>query len=322
MQRPRQRFFILACCVAVLGLLGFGNGAPAGAFPTGIVLMRVTQLIGGGTCQLGSVDLVTGTVTPLPHVGGDVCLSDIAYAPDGRLFGLASNVGQPAGPIHLFQLDTTTGQIVADLGQFGSFNAFADPTTAGLAFDSSGTVFALMQGADPGCGTNSSCLYSANLSNIGAAQFLGAAPSGTFLNNLAISCAGAGFTIEPQFAPMSTKANGANSPGETRSQDAGPNARLDALNLINGAPSGIGTGFGTDNLLSGLDFDGTGKLWGVGTTADTVRHVFALDTTTGTASVGPVLAGATGDPISLALQTCSTPPPPAPPLVITPRFTG
>src|ERR1700722_13499300 len=139
MRRPRWRVFIVACCAAALGLLGIGAATPAGAFPTGIVLMRVTQLIGGGTCQLGSVDLVTGTVTPLPHVGGDVCLSDIAYAPDGRLFGLASNAGQPAGPIHLFQLDTTTGQVTADLGQFGSFNAFADPTTAGLAFDSSGT---------------------------------------------------------------------------------------------------------------------------------------------------------------------------------------
>jgi hypothetical protein len=319
MPRLRWRLFVLVCCVAVLGLFGIGDGSPAGAFPTGIVLMRVTQLIGGGTCQLGSVDLVTGTVTPLPHVGGDVCMSDIAYAPDGRLFGLASNLGQPAGPIHLFQLDTTTGQVAADLGQFGSFNAFADPTTAGLAFDSSGTVFAMMQGADPGCGTNASCLYRANLSAIGAAQFVGAAPSGTFLNNLAISCAGAGVTIEPQPGPMSTGTTGAKPAGAIRSNDAGPNARLDALNLTNGAPSGIGTGFGANNLLSGLDFDGTGTLWGVGTTADTARHVFTLDPATGTASVGPVLAGATGDPISLALQTCSTPP--SPPM-IAPLFTG
>lgn len=121
------------CCIAALGLLGIGEDPPAGAFPTGIVDMLVTQRLGGADCQLGSVDLVTGTVTPLPHVGGDVCMSDIAYAPDGRLFGLATNVGQPPGPIHLFQLDTTTGQVAADLGQVGSFNAFADPTEAGLA---------------------------------------------------------------------------------------------------------------------------------------------------------------------------------------------
>lgn len=321
MRRNRWRRVVLAGCIAALGLYGIGAGTPADASPTGIVLMRVTQLIGGGTCQLGSVDLATGIVTPLPHVGADVCMSDIAYAPDGRLFGLATNAGQPAGPIHVFQLDTSTGQVVADLGQFGSFNAFADPTTAGLAFDSSGTVFALLQGADPGCSTNSSCLYSASLNNIGAAQFLGAAPAGTFLNNLAISCPGAAFTIEPQFGPESTRTTGANLPGGIRGKDAGPNARLDALNLTNGAPTGVGTGFGANNLLSGLDFDSTGKLWGVGTTADMVRHVFALDTTTGAASVGPVLAGATGDPISLALQTCSAPSPPSP-VVITPRFTG
>ena len=121
MRRGVRRVAVLLCCVAVLGLLGVGGGAPAGAFPTGVVDMLVTQRIGGADCQLGLVDLVTGTVTPLPHVGGDVCMSDIAYAPDGRLFGLATNAGQPAGPIHLFQLDTTTGQVDADLGQFGSF---------------------------------------------------------------------------------------------------------------------------------------------------------------------------------------------------------
>lgn len=74
---------------------------------------------------------------------------------------------------------------------------------------------------------------------------------------------------------------------------------------------------------AGFDFDGTGKLWGVGTTADTVRHVFTLGATAATATVGPVLAGATGDPVSLALQACSTapsPPPPSP--VATPRFPG
>jgi hypothetical protein len=321
MRRGVRRFAVLLCCVAVLGLLGVGGSGPAGAFPTGVIDMLVTQRIGGADCQLGLIDLVTGTVTPLPHVGGDVCMSDIAYAPDGRLFGLATNAGQPPGPIHLFQLDTTTGQVDADLGQFGSFNAFADPTEAGLAFDSSGTVFATMVGTDAGCGTSATCLYRANLSNIAAAQFVGAAPTGTSLENLAISCSDAGFTIEPAPGTMNAKTKSATPPGGVRSEDAGPNALLNALNLTNGAPSTIGTGFGTNNLLSGLDFDGTGTLWGVGTTADTVRHVFTLDTTTGTATVGPILAGATGDPVSLALQTCSTPPPP-PPLVIAPRFTG
>ena len=231
MRRGVRRFAVLLCCVAVLGLLGVGGGAPAGAFPTGVIDMLVTQRLGGADCQLGLVDLVTGTVTPLPHVGGDVCMSDIAYAPDGRLFGLATNAGQPPGPIHLFQLDTTTGQVDADLGQFGSFNAFADPTEAGLAFDSSGTVFATMVGTDAGCGTSATCLYRANLSNIAAAEFVGAAPAGTSLDNLAISCADAGFTIEPQPGTMNAKTKSATPPGGVRSDDAGPNALLDALEL-------------------------------------------------------------------------------------------
>jgi hypothetical protein len=95
---------------------GVFGAPPAGASPTGFVLMQVTQNLGGGTCQLGSVDLATGVVTPLPHVGADVCGSDLALTPDGRLFGLGSNPGQPAGPIHLFQFDTATGQRAADLG--------------------------------------------------------------------------------------------------------------------------------------------------------------------------------------------------------------
>ena len=310
MRRCRTWCACLAVCLLSASLLGLVSAGPVGASPTGIVLMRVTQLIGGGTCQLGSVDLATGVVTPLPHVAGDVCLSDLAYAPDGRLFGLQSNAGQPAGPIHLFQLDPVTGQIAADLGQVGSFNAFADPTEAGLAFDSSGTLFVSMLGQDAGCNTTSSCLYRASLSNLGAAQFVGVAAADTFLESLAISCPGAAFTLEPQGGT-----------GSVKSQDVGPNALLESRDLGTGAVSTVGTGVGAANLVAGLDFDSTGRLWGVGTTDDTVRHVFTIDTTTGVASAGPVLAGATGDPIALALQPCSTPAPPAP-VVISPRFTG
>jgi hypothetical protein len=301
MHHGRRRCAYLTLFV-VGGLLGLFGATPASASPTGIVLMQVTQNIGGGTCQLGSVDLATGVVTPLPHVAGDVCLSDLAYSPDGRLFGLESNLGQPAGPIHLFQLDPTTGQVAADLGQVGTFNAFADPTTAGLALDASGTMFVAMNGQDPSCNGSSTCLYRASLTNLAAAQFVGAAPTGAFLGALAISCPGAAFTI-----------NGL----------AGvPNSVLESRNLSTAAVSPVGSGFGVHDLVVGLDFDATGTLWGVGTTDDTVRHVFTLDTTTGVGNVGPVLAGATGDPVSLALSPCSAPAPPPQPLVVVPRFTG
>lgn len=314
MRLVRRRCAYIVLCLVGASLLGLVGATPAGASPTGIVLMRVTQNIGGGTCQLGSVDLATGVVTPLPHVANDVCLSDLAYSPDGRLFGLANNVGQPAGPVHLFQLDPTNGQVTADLGQVGTFNAFANPNDAGLAFDASGAVFIAMIGQDPACSGNSSCLYRASLSNVAAAQFVGAAPANNFLENLAISCPGAAFTIQGQESPMVA-------PGNVTTKDVGPNAILEARNLSTGAITAVGAGFGATNVVAGLDFDGAGKLWGVGTTTDTVRHVFTLDTTTGLASVGPVLAGATGDPVSLALQACPPPPPP-PPVVIPPRFTG
>ncbi len=314
MRRARTWCACFVVCVIFASLLALADAGPVGASPTGVVLMQVTQNLGGGTCQLGSVDLATGVVTPLPHVGGDVCMSDLAYAPDGRLFGLQKNLGQPAGPIHLFQLDPVSGQVAADLGQVGSFNAFADPTTAGLAFDSSGTVFVAMIGQDPGCGGNSSCLYRATLTNLGAAQFVGVAPTGTVLENLAISCPGAAFTIEPQAGA-----------GSVKTKDGGPNALLESRNLGTGGITTVGTGLGAANLVSGLDFDTTGRLWGVGTTSDAVRHEFTIDTATGGASVGPVLAGATGDPVSLALQPCASPAPPPPPpapVVVGPRFTG
>jgi hypothetical protein len=298
------------CCssllVVVLATSGVGTfeAAPAGASPTGFVLMQVTRNIGGGTCQLGSVDLATGIVTPLPHVGADVCVSDLALTTDGRLFGLASNAGQPAGPIHLFQLDPTTGQRAADLGQVGTFNAFANPDSAGLAFDSSGALFVVMTGQDPGCAGGSPCLYRTSLANPSGAQFVGVGQPES-LEGLAISCAGAGFTLT---AP-------------------GVNAVLTGRSLSTGAVSSVGTGVGSSNVVAGLDFDSAGTLWGVGSTTGVapVRHVFTLDLTTGLATVGAILTGSTGDPVSLGLPACSArPPPPAPPaaVVITPKFTG
>lgn len=297
-----------SCLIAILlgaSLFGVFGAPPAGASPTGFVLMQVTPNLGGGTCQLGSVDLATGVVTPLPHVGADGCGSDLALTPDGRLFGLGSNPGQPAGPIHLFQFDTATGQRAADLGQVGTFNAFAGPSNAGLAFDLSGAVFVVMVGQDAGCGGGSPCLYRASLTNPSAAQFIGAGPLGSHLQGLAISCLGAAVTLD--------------SPGA--------NALLASRNLSTGAVSPIGTGVGATTTVLGLDFDSAGTLWGVGSTNNgvPVSHVFTLDPTTGLASVGPLLTGTTGVPVALALSGCSLPPPPPgppPAVVVVPRFTG
>lgn len=110
----------------------------------------------------------------------------------------------------------------------------------------------MMLGTDPGCGTNSSCLYRASLSDLGAAQFVGGAPTGTFLNNLAISCAGAGFTIEPQAQQMGTNPRSRTPSRGVRSKDAGANALLAGLNLTNGVSTAIGAGFGVNNLLAGV----------------------------------------------------------------------
>ena len=130
----------LALSTAVL----FGaTEVPAAAGPTGFT----TVLVGDVTCQLAQVDLSTGTLTPFGPVSANHCAVDLAFAPDGTLYGIVAGPERtsPGSPLSFMQLerfDKTTGAVTV-VGQITTFGfGMLSVGAGGLAFDNTGTLYA------------------------------------------------------------------------------------------------------------------------------------------------------------------------------------
>jgi hypothetical protein len=128
--RSRLRKFVALCVVSSSVIWGTINASRAG----GPVLW-----IGDSTGTLGRVDVTTGEVTVVGPSG--VTLTDIAFDPDGNLWGISSS--------NLYSVNTTTGAatVVGPTG-IGGGNA--------LVFGTDGTLYA--------AGTTSTSLYTVDTS--------------------------------------------------------------------------------------------------------------------------------------------------------------
>jgi len=290
--------------------------------------------------QLAEIDLETGEVDPLPDAPSPAaCAVDLAFAPDGDLYGLVAGIDTsvvpPAQFAELVEFDTRTGD--ADvIGRIGDFSSAVGFGFGGLTFDAQGALYAMLVGSstlpngDPECATAyfNSCLYQIeDPDDPGDVELVGvslAAPADPLevVGTLAASCddtysgrlRGGGATV-----PLSSVA--------TLDVD---DADLDVIGDL-----------ATGNVLFGADFadssfDHDGDFYGI-TASVTIApsppvfvfRVSELDPEGGTPidDPGPAITLPAGFEVILALAIepldCTAPAPPEPtPLVIEPTFTG
>jgi len=328
---------LVGVLVLAAGALVAIGATPAGAAPNAFMLLVNTNT--PNTCQLAGIDLATGMVTPTTNpASAGACASDLAETSDGRVFGIQQVGSSPTATVQLLQYNTTSGA-PTPLGQIGTFNALAPLRSfGGVTFDKNGNLFVEMFGSgDPNCSTASVCLYRVDPTNPANVTFLGLGPTEAPIEFLTAACDGRVMTLEPPVSPPDGGSAKSLAPQPGQSQAQGPiqaqasfNSVLASRNTTNGALSAIGTGVGANNELTGIAFDSGGTLWGVGQTIPSsvpTFNVFTVNTTTGVATVGPTLSGASQNivPFALALPlSCTVPTPPSAPaaVIVTPKFTG
>src|SRR5687767_14187072 len=94
---------------------------PAAAAPTGFT----TTLVGDVSCQLATVDLASGALIPFGPASSDHCARDLAFAPDGTLYGIvlgptAIEPDPTFSFMRLVRFDTNTGAVTI-LGELTTF---------------------------------------------------------------------------------------------------------------------------------------------------------------------------------------------------------
>jgi hypothetical protein len=276
----------------------------------------------GCDAQLATVDLASGVVTPLPASPSETaCAGDLAFAPDGTLYGLVQGDGD-AGPVaELVTFDLSTGNATL-VGAFGPFQYSTGGANelpqGGITFDATGTLYALLghsnsPGFDLDCAPESTeflnfCLYRVDdPSNPAASTLVGLTTTdGVLPSMLAATCetvyAGT-FSQDDDFSSVST------------------------VNTETGARDQIGS-LGDERFLEGADFDFAGTFWGlIINNSDFAFDLSTLDPAGGTPidTPGPTMT-VEGDDTpffnALAVQPLDCAEPEPAPIVLEPTFTG
>jgi hypothetical protein len=309
---------VAAAALAGAGLFVFGG--TAGAQPTAFVIVSEA-----GGCQLGQIDLTSGAVTNLvpPAPGPTVCSEDLAFGPDGTLYGINGT--------NLIKYNTSTGA-TSVIGALGiPVNAMG-----GLSFDAAGHLWLGVLTSDASCigaaaatapvttptsgGVKPAqifdwCLYQVNPAS-GAATFVSFFKAGTLGNfvtqvtGLAGACDGRVLTdylpqAPPPGAPAVLTLASVNT-GSAQLTDIGPNGDSHGVRSIDFAPEPAGT---------------PQPLYGVGTTSGgATQQVFLMNQSTGAASVVTSVTGLPGSGILVALAIGPISCPPV--IVVQPTFTG
>jgi len=257
----RRSFRVLVVvAVSALGLIGVGGGTPAGAAPIGFVTIASED-----NCILATLDLDTGQGTPVGDPQRFAC-TDLAFAPDGTLYGLAENEGSGA---QLVVWNTTTG----DGTLLGSIDALTtNGQQGGLTFTVEGALYALL--VEPpingGAGAAATacpdgdfegptCLFGVDPADTSTPTFIGQTADGR-VGGLDVGCTAPAVTLQSD--PLR---------GTSAGEDIGPlnhgpgeDAILTSVNLGTGVGTPIGTGVGEDVLIRSLAYDSAQALWGVG----------------------------------------------------------
>jgi hypothetical protein len=293
----------------------------------------VDPLQGDATCRLARIEFATGTVTPLPAAASpEACAGDLAFAPDGTLYGLLQGNVQPDGtPIaELVRFDVTTGAATV-VGQIGDFSALGGQSIVpfgGITFDGAGQLLVMLiafdeEGFDPACrepGVEvASCLYRIDDPNVpGAPTFLGRVATasldspGVLGSTLAATCDTVYST------PITTEPEGGDAIVLVESL-------LATVDPADGTRTDIGQ-FGAERASWGADLDRAGAFPGLvldGTETDLRLFVASLDPSGGPnvetlgAEIGFEEFGVQG----LAVEPLDCTPEPAP-IVLEPTFTG
>lgn len=264
-------------------------------------------------CALGTVNLTDGTVTQVAaSPSGDACVSDLAFGPDGTLYGLLQS-GDSGLTVHIVTFSLTTGaptDLGALTGPFTSSTLFGEDL--GIATGPANTLFVEMGTDQTGC-TAALCLYTVDPATL-ASTLVGPAgvPSGPFddkpLLQLTGDCA----------APLWTTVSRA----ETESN------YLTAIDPTSGtATQGAAYSF---HRPAGLEIDkSTGVLYAIAT-SDEGYQLYTVDSATSQGTLVTAVNDNSHNFTGLAIPgACATPvvpvtpaPPAAAPLAVAARFTG
>jgi hypothetical protein len=335
---------LVGLVAAPLSVIALAGGSAAGASgPVAFTVLTDTSAR-PETCALGTVDLTSGATTTIGSLAAGSCVGDLAETSDGRVFGIQQQGSFPTLTVHLLQFNTTTG-VATDLGQIGTFNAsilVSDDFGGGITFDSDGNLFVSLVGGDAGCSDSAFCLYQVDPTNPSAATFVGTGTEMTDEQALTASCDGRAMTLAEGPTDGTSNANpfgdasstttttsgaagSANSSTTTSTSTPtvhaaflGADPILNARSLSDGSMTAIGSGVGSGITLTGLVFDSSGTLWGIGFQGVGVS-VFTVSTTTGVAAAG-ASTGLRLTPIGLALPLSCSVAPAA--VVAVPAFTG
>ncbi len=216
-------------------------------------------------CALATIDLATGVETVLPATPSpEACAGDLAFAPDGTLYGLLGGEANREPISELVRFDTATGAatVVGQIGTFSSIGGFGEAPQGGITFDRLGRLFVEVA-ADDGVGFDAQCspggvftfcLY--HIADPGQPQnatLVGPTISNEYVSGLASSC---------DATYLEHTSNQAQS------------AVIGTLDIGSGSATEIGTV--SPDYITGLDFDASGKFWaihtaGQGPTLDTIN---------------------------------------------------
>ena len=119
------------------------------------------------TCQVVTVDLGAGTITPLgPLVESELCPVDYAARDDGRIYGITLTGLTTQDPSPLVLVDPSTGvQTVVSLSNIHTTDI------GGLEFDAAGSLWFDGKTAENDC-DSAPCLYQID-PETGVATFVG-----------------------------------------------------------------------------------------------------------------------------------------------------
>lgn len=286
MRRNLARLCVVALMASAVGVISVVGAGPAGAAPTAIMtVFTFTEVEEDATCAIVSVDLGTGTTSPLSSRDDEGCPIDYAPRADGQIFGVTLTGFSLAEPSRLVTVDAATGAMT-DVGSTGV--AFVD--IGALEFDAAGTLWMAGEAAgEPEC-VAAICLFQIDPTS-GAATFAGTfdTPVGAiaFLGGMTRTCTDPLYTnhtelVPPGEAPASGETDATTGDteagGETETaptdQDLnylGPSADVGAAQVGEGTLATLDTAtpafndigpLGDSEFAAGLAFANDGVLWG------------------------------------------------------------
>ena len=264
MRRISTRMAVLVAVALSAGVLAVTTSSA----PAAPIAYTTLQTDG---CQLATIDLATGVVTPLADPpSGLACVDDLAVAPNGTVYGIR-DIPDSGMSANLVTFDATGNPSATVLtGNFTqSFTAHG-----GIAVDANGVVYAQFVTNETGCSdlqsTAEACLYTVNPAT-GAATLIGSSTKNQVrMFWLTTNCAGQMRTGEA--LPNSTVSGAAPDPSDDVASQEEPSTTAPADDIASFAADVGAQEFGLDvatvssttgAVTTGPFFDGDLNVFGL-----------------------------------------------------------